>query len=365
MLVIGQLQYATTSRYNFPQMLHGVEIPQRLIELSQKSMHTVKGRFLQPYWTESFESLAETAQESPPVSINSRALSTLITPLTPVRDGTPIIGIDTSTIKIGETEAGIIWAVRAAVVWGNNRGYRYLRLGPLPFHITEENKHAFFGGSVDHTFLNATSFSSVSAETQGRLCNLIERWIQASVSHSVSESIILWDGSLTAGTPGNPVSQISHILEAARKNRNAILAFSKTTTIRSLGWRITDFATRYEPPCLFEVADLPLSTSRRIHLLGRIYAANLSRGGRSFRLDIDRTLSREQGIEAVERLLGNELMFQGYPETLRLAHIYSTFTANDVIGIQSFLKREYGLKIINRRSIRKALFGPYGTRYED
>jgi len=52
---------------------------------------------------------------------------------------------------------------------------------------------------------------------------------------------------------------------------------------------------------------------------------------------------------------------QGYPETLRLAHIFSTFTANDVIAVQRHLASTYGLRIVPRFSVRRSLFGPFGT----
>ncbi|MCW4020303.1 MAG: DNA double-strand break repair nuclease NurA [Candidatus Bathyarchaeota archaeon] len=363
--MIEQLHYATTSRYNFPQLLQDTELPKRLIELSLNSMHTVRGRLFQPYESEFLEPSTERPRQNEQISLNTKALSALLTPLKPVQDGTPVTGVDVSSIKIGETETGIIYAVRAAVVWKNKRRYRYLRLGPFPFHITEENKREIFTDLGQQQSLTFTSRISTLVESQSRLCNLIERRIQKSVSHSAKGNIILWDGSLTAGTPGNPMSEVSHILKVARRNSNLVLAFSKVTTIRFLGWRITDLVAGHKPPCLFEVEDLPLSVSKTTRLLGKIYVAKLASGGCSFRLDIDKTLTREQGIRAVERLLGNELTFQGYPETLRLAHIYSTFTATDVIGIQSFLTREYGLRVVTRPSIRKALFGPYGTGFED
>jgi len=363
--VIEQLHYATTSRYNFPQTLGNLGLPKRLIELSLSSMYNAKGKFFQPYEAELLESFMEKPRYNEPINLNSKAFSTLLTPLTPIEDETPVIGIDVSSIRIGETETGIICAVRGAVVWKDGRRYQYLRLGPFPFHITEENKREILSGLGENSSLNLSVGFSTLAEAQNRLCNLVEKWIQICVSYSASESIILWDGSLTAGIPGNPVSVVSQILKVARRNSNSVLAFSKATTIRFLGWRITDLVLRHEPPCLFEVEDLPLSISKNTHLLGKIYVVKLTNDGCPFRLDIDRTLSREHGIRAVERLLGNELVFQGYPETLRLAHIYSTFTANDVIGIQRFVTKEYGLRVITRPSIRKALFGPYGTNFED
>jgi len=334
------------------------------MELSLCSMHTAQGRFFRPYETDFPESFTGPLCEES-ISLESRTFSTLLTPLKPIQDGTPITGIDVSSIRIGETEKGIICAVRGALVWNLDRRYRYLRVGPFPFHITEENKHEVFRELRLSPPTTSDSSGPRLAETQSQLCNLVERWLQASVSHSARGNIVLWDGSLAAGRRASPLNEVSRILKVAEENSNTVLAFSKATTIRFSGWRVTDLVAGHRPPCLFAVEDLPLSASRTMRLLGRIYVAKLAERGFSFRLDIDRAVSREGSIMAVERLLGNELIYQGYPETLRLAHIYSTFTASDVIGIQSFLTQEYGLKVITRRNVRKTLFGPYGTGFED
>ena len=65
--------------------------------------------------------------------------------------------------------------------------------------------------------------------------------------------------------------------------------------------------------------------------LGDVYVAKFRSNGFSFRLDIDKRAPTEEKIDAVQKVIGNDLVFQSYPESLRLAHIYSTFTANDVI----------------------------------
>jgi hypothetical protein len=94
--------------------------------------------------------------------------------------------------------------------------------------------------------------------------------------------------------------------------------------------------------------------------LGDVYVAKLSKGNCAFRLDIDCEVSPNSRIEAVERLLGNDLVSQSYPETLRLAHILCTFTANEVLAMQHFITRRYGLQIINRPDMHRLLFGPFG-----
>jgi len=364
-LVIQQLHYATTPRYNFPHTLQELELPRKLIELSLSSMRNAQGRRFQPCQTDFPETLVERPHLIEPARLNNKTFSTLLTPLKATRDGTPIVAIDVSSIRIGETDTGIIYAIRGAIVWNEKRRYRYLRIGPFPFHITEENQRGLSDFLSQEPLATRSITSSLTYDAQSQLCNLAERWMQMAIACSTNDSIVLWDGSLTAGTPGNPTSVLSQIVTAARGNSNSVLAFTKVTSIRFLGWKITDLILRQRQPCLLEVEDLPLSISKNVHLLGRIFVAKLATDGCSFRLDIDRTLTREQSIIAVERLLGNELLFQGYPESLRLAHIYSTFTASDVIGVQSFITREYGLRVVTRTSMRRRLFGPFGTGFED
>jgi len=364
MLLIGQLHYKTTSKYNFPQLLKEAEFSKKIVELSLNSMHTIKGRIFQLNDAELLSSFVETAQDKEdPIPIKSRALSTLLTPLRPICDGTPITGIDVSSIKIGVTDAGTVYAVRGAVILKTNNKYRYLRFGPLPFHVTRKNIHEMFNDLSKDLSLNLSFLSHL--EPQSQLCNLIERWLRACVAQLARGNIILWDGSLTAGIPGNPTAELSKILRVARENSNIVMGFSKNTTLRFLEWRITDLLNGYKPPCLFEIDSLPLSSPNFMRFLGRIYVAKLAKGGCAFRLDIDRAVPREESVTAVERLLGNEMVYQGYPETLRLAHIYSAFTASDVIGIQRLLVKRYGLRLAAQSNMHRTLFGPYGTRLGD
>jgi hypothetical protein len=361
--LIGQLHYETTSKYNFPLILRETGFSRKIMELSLNTMHTIKGRPFQLDNVEFSEPFLNGAHDKDLATLKGRMISTLLTPLRPIRDGTPITGIDVSSIKVGTTDAGAVYAVRGAIVMNANKKYRYLRFGPFPFHITRRSLHEMSSEIKKDLTLSLSTLTQVEPQTQ--LCSLIERWLQSCVSYLAKEGIILWDGSLTAGISGSPAGEVSEILKAARENSNIVMGFSKDTTLRFLDWKITDLVNGYRPPCLFELDSLPLSSSAATRLLGRIYVAKLARRGCAFRLDVDRSISREESIIAVERLLGNELLYQGYPETLRLAHIYSTFTATDVIGIQRFLIKKYGLRLVSKRNMHRTLFGPYGVRMGD
>jgi hypothetical protein len=148
------------------------------------------------------------------------------------------------------------------------------------------------------------------------------------------------------------------ILTLARRNKSTVLAFSKMTSLRVNGYLITDQLPNSEPPYLLETTGLRFKPPTV--LLGDIYVARLNKANYAFRLDIDREIPLPQRMEAVEKLVGNDLYTQGYPETLRLSHILCTFTANEVLAMQHFITRKHGIQIINRPDMHRLLFGPFG-----
>ncbi|MBS7624550.1 DNA double-strand break repair nuclease NurA [Candidatus Bathyarchaeota archaeon] len=360
--MIEQIQYTATPKYNFSQIINNIGLSRKFIELSLNSMNEIKERFFQPWIEFNGQSIERSGEQEDTVEVYSRDAFSIISPLEPIPDNTPIVAIDTSSIKVGETESGVICAVRGAVVWNERRQYRCLRIGPFPFHITEDNKREILRVLGQYSPIAYSSNASFLIEVQSRLCNALERWIQMMVSRSASNSIILWDGTLSCRPQNDCVSLLLRILEDARRNSNAVISLSKASTVKFLGRRITDLLMKQREPCLLEIDEHMLSiSSKSLRLLGKIYVAKLSEKGYAFRVDVDRGLSRDVHMMALRRLMGNDSVFQGYPEALRLAHIFSTFTASDVIGIQRFISRKYGLKVVTWPSIRKALFGPFGT----
>lgn len=181
------------------------------------------------------------------------------------------------------------------------------------------------------------------------------------MAKTVKQGVLLFDGSLTAGTLDTPTARLKEILSLARQNSTTVMAFSKATTLRTNGHLITDQLPSHEPPYLLETSGL-FSRGPTV-LLGDVYVARLNRANLGFRLDIDYETERPQRIDALQRLLGNDMHAQAYPETLRLAHILCTFTANEVLAMQHFITRRHGVHIINRPDMHKLLFGPFGREF--
>jgi hypothetical protein len=345
----------TTQRYNFPQPTMDTALPQRFLEQSIKSLRQVHDQAFQlnQQNIQYFSSLEN------PFSLTLKPEPILLIPRT---QETLIVAVDTSTIKIGETDRGIIIAVRGATAWKQNRRYRYTRMGPFIFHITDENKNEVYN-SLEKAYFHVSytanhQFTPTMLQMPNRIALLFERWMQNALARTADNAILLFDGSLTSGTLDTPVKRMREILDAARRRGNTVLAFSKGTSLRVNGHLITDQLPDHEPPYLLETSNLKFKPPTV--LLGDVYVTRLSRAKIAFRLDIDREISEEKKLEAVEKLIGNDLYLQSYPETLRLAHILCTFTANEVLAIQHFAMRKHGIQIVNRPDMHRLLFGPFG-----
>ncbi len=354
-MVIEQYTIATAPKYNFSQSTMDSTLPHCFIE---QSISSLKQARYQPF------QLNQQAIQQNSTSENQTQvfrLSLYPIPLKPKREEVTIAACDTSTLKIGETSTGMLIAVRGANVLKQNKTYKYTRLGPFIFHITEENKRevlntlerAYFCYSREQNHHNISFWQMPT-----RIANLLERWLQAMLTRTLTNGLVLFDGSLTAGTSDTPVQQMKQILTTAKKRNNVVLAFSKMTNLRTNGYLITDVPPWHKPPYLLEAVGL--RPKPPTVLLGDIYVAKLAYGNYAFRLDINKENSSEQKIEALEKLLGNETVLQSYPEALRLAHILCTFTANEVLAMQHFTVRKFGLKLVSRPDMHRLLFGPFG-----
>ncbi|MBS7633560.1 DNA double-strand break repair nuclease NurA, partial [Candidatus Bathyarchaeota archaeon] len=345
-----------TPKYNFPHPAMDTLLPQRFTELSIHSLKDENTPLLQLN-QQQIQQTTNPQQQTHNIKLGTHPIS-----LKPAREPTAIAAVDTSNIKIGETAKGILIAVRAANVWKQDKHYQYARFGPFIFHVTEENKKQVYNmlqnAYFDQPYYDRHADYSNMAFIPMRIAALLERWLQTMVAKTLNNGLILFDGSLTSSTGDTPTRLMKDILDNARKRNNITLAFSKMTTLRINGHLITDTLPSYKAPYILEVTNL--KPKPPMLLLGDIYVAKLANENYAFRLDIDREVSFEKKVNAVERLLGNDPVEQGYPETLRLAHILCTFTANEVIAMQHFATRRYGLKIVNRPDMHRLLFGPFG-----
>ena len=355
-MLTDSLTIAATTRYNFPPQEGNKPFPKHLIELSINSLKDAQNQPFQlnQQFFQYNNNLKEYMQtENPRLEMVS---------LRPRQEETVVTAVDTSTIKIGETRKGILIGIRGANVWKKKENYKYQRFGPFIFHLTEENKDKVYENllkpQINSMTRNHIHTSSNLLHITTRISSHLEIWLQSMLSKTVTNSLILYDGSLSSGTIENLRNSMRRALKCGRERGNVVLAFSKITNLRLNGYLITDLLFQHKPPYMLEISGL--KSKPPIILFGKIHVAKLSKGNCAFRLDIDENISRNQRVEAVEKLLGNDMVSHSYPETLRLAHILCTFTANEVVAMQHFISNKYDLKLINRPDMHKLLFGPFG-----
>jgi len=340
-------------------------VPQRFVEFCRHSVEGIRGNMLyaDPNPLPDFGSTEYDGAESCILNLD-RLDEGNIVPLQSVQTGRSVVAIDTSTFKLGELANGILCALRGAIVVLEKGSYRFVRYGPFVFNLGYDTMLA----SEHFANLGLPPFSGEPnvESLLKRVRNVLERWLQFNVSTSVQNAFVLIDGSLTAGTPDNPSRDLERILENTRRSSSVLIAISKKTKLRVNNESLTELLDNQRDPCLLDV-DTEVTEQfppYPVRFLGRVFVGKLARHGYPFRIDLDRHIPPTQAPREFGQLMGTDIVDQGYPETLRLAHIFSTFTATDVLAMQAFATAHLGVQLVPKVALRRSLFGPFGTAWE-
>lgn len=274
-----------------------------------------------------------------------------------------VVAVDCSSRKIGRTKEGLVCALRGTVVWRDDFTYRYLRYGPFLFHLTERFPKNFRNFAFSSAAASVDVFSPFNPSGWlSRIRYVMEMELQRMVCVSFRDAVILLDGIMpAAGLDFAPASQgLSYALRLARNGNNKVMALAKETRFFSENGESFSSSTELPSPCLLDVDEFVGDGFPSSQRLGYTFIAKLTPDSPGFRLDVDRSLPRGEAVETVERLLASDLTHQGYPETLRAAHILSALTSVEVLGLQRSLAGRYGFKVTRASPVRRMLFGPYG-----
>jgi hypothetical protein len=348
---------------SIPEELNLHLIPDSLVELSTRSMQTLRGSSFNPRNVSLVDMGISDGDTEERLDLGPAQLSLGLknSPIHPLRDRATIAACDASSVKIGETETGMTFAIRAVAVWRNPDKVTFTRWGPLLFHIPNYDGQPERVREDDSRVFGGLSVKTLRVLT--KLRNHVERWTQEVLSSSVKNGIILFDGSLTAGTPDNPAGRVNRILSSARANNSVVLALSKSTELTVGGKNILGFFDGEKSPHLIDITSMVESEypAYPVRFLGRVCIVKFSPDGFLFRLDIDREADEAVALASLGRVAGTDVIFHGYPETLRIAHIFSTFTANEILAIQRFVASNHRVVLQPRPNLRRSLFGPFGT----
>lgn len=273
----------------------------------------------------------------------------------------PIDAVDASSVQLGETNLGVISAVRVAI-WRQVPGERpsLSRFGPYMVHLTHDNVDFIYNYFRREVFgLKEPKRAPRLHKMTDRIRNFFERLAQRYACRIVKGGIVLWDGSLTAGTVDTPLEVMERTLSIAGENNNSVAAVSKQSMLRTrLGERILDLLEGEVGPRYKDINE-QISAHQLSRILGRVHVVKFTPHGFSFRVDISPRPGQSCG-EVLSLLKGNVSFYNGYPDPLRQAHISAYFTPYEVLSLQSMAVEKYHMRVIPTFDVKRHILGPFG-----
>jgi hypothetical protein len=256
-----------------------------------------------------------------------------------------VAAVDSSSIKLAETEDGGLYAIKCGIAMAyGGAALMHFKIGPMLYYISEDNLR---DSQLDSRLARLVLADSDVAKRLIRV--RAERAIQHELSSHMRNSIILVDGSLRTSIFEDRKTGMSRIAENCVLHKNLIAGISKNTKLKILE-RAAALLTKVSGPAYIEV-DMIIKSMIR-NTIGSNLVAKLDKNSPVLRVDI--VGDKEQTLG---KLLGNDPVACGYPETLRLAHHISTFTNTEVTCLRSHVLSNYGVTELAADDIRRTLLG--------
>jgi hypothetical protein len=264
-----------------------------------------------------------------------------------------IIAIDSSSVLIGETEDGSIYAGRVAIVSASkNRIRAHFRAGPIIFYINQKSLSKELDTKLPRKVLKAILSDISIAERFIRI--KLERSAQIQVARTNSDALILVDGSLRASVLETGSLSLRELERSAEENFNQLVGFSKTSNLKFVCNAAGILQNIAKSEVYFDITDTLRVFAPSLE--NRVLVAKFSQNSQVFRLDLSRS-NAEEDSQVLADLKHNDCFFRGYPETLRLAHHLSVFDSFTVSSTRSFLSKKFGLVRIPSDDLRATILG--------
>ena len=273
-----------------------------------------------------------------------------IQPLVGIDEPTPIAAIDSSCVFIGDTADGSIYSAKCGLALSfMGKPVMHFKIGPMIFYINDD---AIRSSNLDGKLARFALFDTSAAKRMIRV--RVERVMQNEISKYLANAVILVDGSLKSSVFEDRENGFKHILQTCRANNNYLVGISKTTRLKVLE-QLASLLMRRNTPCYIDVESIVKSLVSNV--VGRPLLAKFSNSGLVLRTDV-----LNEPTEPLGRLLTNDALSHGYPETLRLAHHVSTFTKTDVSCIRSFIISKFNTREMMYEDVRRTLLGSLCAR---
>jgi hypothetical protein len=275
--------------------------------------------------------------------------TTTITTIQPIQDNTIVSAIDSSSIQIGETEEGSLYAVKSGIAIAiSGQALMHFKIGPVLFYLSNETIRS---SELEHRLAKLVLLDSDSAKRLIRV--RVERAIQMELSKQFKKSIILVDGSLMSSVFEDKNQSIKNVLENCSLYKNSIIGISKNTRLKILD-RVSNPLTKVRGPAYMDV-ELIIKSLIRNSIGNNLLVKFGNNNSHILRVDVV-TVNGDKD-ESLGKLLGNDSIAAGYPETLRLAHHISTFTHTEVSCLRGYVLSNYNVTEIASEDIRRTLLG--------
>ncbi|MEM3637100.1 MAG: hypothetical protein QXX17_01675 [Conexivisphaerales archaeon] len=335
--------FESSATYSFTHSFSS--LPKQLSSLSADSLTFLKGKALVFYrGGEEQQPMRGWASETPSNSCQDSIPEEISLVRGEERD---IVGIDSSVIVLGEAEDGFILSGKAAVAARSRGRSQAYVIGPLVFYIGEGNIDAlnFFEKVPRNLMLHDASIAARALRV------LLERLIAYQLSGSISDGILLIDGSLKESNFEVKDAGLRQIIAESSQRGNYVAGITKNTRLKQLQRMESQLYTLQKPAYLDVTDVVRLFVSR---LLANSYLTKLSADGIPLRIDIP---VAETPDTVIPSIMLSDLIMQGYPETLKSAHLLSIFTASEEASVKSRLARNEGTIVLPSFSIRRAILG--------
>jgi hypothetical protein len=268
-----------------------------------------------------------------------------VTTIRPIRENTMVAAIDSSSVKLAETEEGSLYGVKCGIATAyGGRALMHFKIGPVLFYLSESTiQDSELEDRLARLVLLDDDFAKRLIRVRA------ERAVQKELAGHFSDSIVLVDGSLKASIFEDRDRSMARIAEESVLRRNMVIGISKGTRLKALE-RAAAPLTKVPGPAYIEVDMIIKSLIR--NTVGSNLMVKLGKSIPALRADVigDRS-------ESLGRLLGNDPVAGGYPETLRLAHYISTFSGTEMTCLRSHVLNNYDVTELAADDIRRILLG--------
>jgi hypothetical protein len=272
--------------------------------------------------------------------------ATIVNTIRPIKENALVAAIDSSSIKLAETEDGSIYCIKCGVATAYaGRPLMHFKTGPVLFYLSEKTIHE---SELEERL---SRLVTIDDDLANRLIRTrIERAVQKEIASHFTNSIILVDGSLKTSVFEDRDHNISKISESIVLRKNTLIGISKSTRLKVLDMAAAPL-TKVPGPAYVEVDDIIKSLIR--NTIGNNLMVKLQKGNIPvLRADIIGDRDQSLGL-----LLGNDIVARGYPETLRLAHHISTFTSTEMTCLRSHVLNNYDVTELAADDVRRILLG--------